>query len=300
VGCVIVVENLTKRFGRVSAVQDLSFEVPPGAVTGFIGPNGAGKSTTLRAILGLDRPTSGRATVNGVEYARLPAPSREVGAVLDPQAVHRGRTALDQVRWAAAAGGVPRARAAAVLDQVGLTRAASRRIGALSLGMRQRLAIAVALLGEPGVLVLDEPLNGLDPQGIVWVRGLLKDHAARGGTVLVSSHLLNELQETADRVVLIADGVLVANLTMSELTTRASGTTRVVTEDGEGFARTLERAGATVHRTEGGALDVNGIDPRGIGAMALEHRVALVELTPARGGLEQTFLQLTTRTEGAG
>jgi ABC-2 type transport system ATP-binding protein len=296
----ITVENLAKRFGPVTAVQDLSFEVPAGAVTGFIGPNGAGKSTTLRVILGLDRPTSGRAQVNGVEYVRLSAPAREVGAVLDPHAVHRGRTGRDHVRWAAAAGGVSAARVDAVLDQVGLADAAARRIGAMSLGMRQRLAIAVALLGEPGVLVLDEPLNGLDPEGIVWVRGLLKDHAARGGTVLVSSHLLNELQETADRVVLIAGGHLLADLTMAELTTRTSGSTRVVTEDGTRFAETLARAGATVHPAADGALDVSGIDSRGIGRIAVEHQVVLVELTPARGRLEQAFLHLTAPMEQAG
>ncbi|MBF8185688.1 ATP-binding cassette domain-containing protein [Nonomuraea sp. K274] len=295
----ITVENLTKRFGAVTAVQELSFDVPAGVVTGFIGPNGAGKSTTLRVILGLDRPTSGRALVNGVEYARLTAPAREIGAVLDPHAVHPGRTARDQLRWAATAAGVSTARIATLLDQVGLAHAGSRKIGALSLGMRQRLAIAVGFLGEPGILVLDEPLNGLDPEGIVWLRTLLKNHAARGGTVLISSHLLNELEETADRVVLIAAGRLVANLTMAELTARTSGATRVVTDDGVRFAETLERAGATVHPGADGALQVNGIDSRAIGRIAFEHGVALVELTPMRGGLEQTFLRLTNGMEPA-
>lgn len=293
----IAVQHLTKRYGPLAAVQDLSFEVPSGAVTGFIGPNGAGKSTTLRTIVGLDRPTSGRALVDGTEYARLAAPARTVGAVLDPHAVQRGRLARDQLRWTARAIGMPAARVDVVLAQVGLAAAASRRIGALSLGMRQRLAIAVALLGEPDILVLDEPLNGLDPEGIFWVRTLLKRHAAAGGTVLISSHLLNELQETADRVVLIAAGRLVAELTMAELTARASSVTRVVSDEDARLRELLEAAGATVRVSPAGALDVQGIESATIGRLALEHRVALTELTPVRQGLEQTFLQLTDATE---
>ena len=293
----IAVRNLTKRFGPVTAVQGLSFDVPAGVVTGFIGPNGAGKSTTMRMILGLDRPSSGSATVDGVAYAGLPAPARAVGVVLDPHAVQRGRTARDHLRWAAVAAGVPSRRVPLVLDEVGLAHAATRRIGALSLGMRQRLAIAVALLGEPIALILDEPLNGLDPEGIVWVRTLLREHAARGGTVLISSHLLNELQETADRAVLIVDGRLVADLSMSELTTRASGVTRVVAPDSEHHAEALEPAGATVRRHAEGVLDVRGIDSAAIGRLALERRIALAELVPEHTGLEQAFLELTEPME---
>ncbi|HSU37127.1 MAG TPA: ATP-binding cassette domain-containing protein [Propionibacteriaceae bacterium] len=293
----IRVEGLTKRFGTVTAVHDLSFEVGAGAVTGFIGPNGAGKSTTMRIILGLDRPTAGRALVNGTEYARLRRPTAVVGAVLDPNAMHRGRTARAHLRWAATAAGVPGARSDEVLEQVGLARASSRRIGALSLGMRQRLAIGVALLGRPSVLILDEPLNGLDPGGIVWMRGVLTDIAAEGGTVLISSHLMNEMQETADHVVLIAAGRLVASLGMEELITRASGVVRVAGEDLGLLPARLTREGATVSLAPDGRLDVSGIDSRAIGRIALELGVVLDELSPERGGLEQRFLDLTSTLE---
>ena len=293
----ITVDGLTKRFGAVTAVLDLSFEVAAGAVTGFIGPNGAGKSTTMRMILGLDRPTSGRALVNGMEYATLRSPAHVVGAVLDPNAVHRGRTARAQLRWAAKAAGVPAHRSDEVLEQVGLAHAASRRIGALSLGMKQRLAIGVAILGRPSVLILDEPLNGLDPEGIVWMRGLLKNAAAAGGTVLISSHLMNEMQETADQVVLIAGGRLVASLGMEELVTRASGVVRVVGEDVGRLRAQLADEGATVSVGPDGRLDVRGVDSRAIGRMALDLHVVLDELSPERGGLEQTFLELTAPGE---
>ena len=293
----ITVEALTKRFNGVTAVHDLSFEVAAGVVTGFIGPNGAGKSTTMRVILGLDRPTSGRALVNGTEYAGLRAPAHTVGAVLDPNAMHRGRTARAHLRWAAKAAGVPASRTDEVLAQVGIAHAASRRIGALSLGMRQRLAIGVALLGRPAVLILDEPLNGLDPEGIVWMRGLLKNLAAEGGTVLISSHLMNEMQETADQVVLIAAGRLVAHLGMDELLTRASGVVRVDGEDVGRLHARLEHEGATVSVGPDGGLNVSGIDSRAIGRIALELRVVLDELSPAHGGLEQTFLDLTSTVE---
>ena len=293
----ITVDGLTKRFGGVTAVDDLSFEVAAGVVTGFIGPNGAGKSTTMRVILGLDRPSSGRALVNGTEYAGLRAPAHTVGAVLDPNAVHRARTARAHLRWAAKAAGVPASRIDEVLEQVGLTSAVSRRIGELSLGMRQRLAIGVALLGCPSVLILDEPLNGLDPEGIVWMRRLLKLVAAEGGTVLISSHLMNEMQETADQVVLIAAGRLVAHLGMDELLTRVAGTIRVAGEDVGRLHARLEREGATVHAGPDGRLSVSGVDSRMIGRIALELGVVLDELSPAHGGLEQTFLDLTSTTE---
>ena len=293
----IRVEGLTKRFGTVTAVHDLSFEVGAGAVTGFIGPNGAGKSTTMRIILGLDRPTAGRALVNGMEYARLRRPTAVVGAVLDPNAMHKGRTARAHLRWAAKAAGVPVSRSDEVLEQVGLAHASSRPIGALSLGMKQRLAIGVALLGRPSVLILDEPLNGLDPAGIVWMRGVLKNVAASGGTVLISSHLMNEMQETADQVVLIAAGRLVASLGMAELVARASGVVRVVGEDVTVLRARLAHEGATVSEGPDGRLEVSGIDSRAIGRIALELRVVLDELSPERGGLEQTFLNLTSTME---
>ena len=282
----IRVESLTKRFPGVTAVRDLSFEVPAGQVTGLIGPNGAGKSTTLRAILGLERPSEGRALIDELPYAELPAPAQVVGAVLDPQAVQPGRTARDHLGWAAAAIGAPRERVDDVLEEVGLTDAARRRAGALSLGMRQRLALAVALLGRPAVLVLDEPLNGLDPEGIVWLRGLVRRHAANGGTVLVSSHLLRELQETADRVVLIAQGRLVAERAMAEFTGSA---TRVVAD--ASLSEALTRAGARVAR-DGAALIVRGLSSREIGRIACDKRLPLTELTPQRDGLEAAFLRL--------
>lgn len=293
----IAVDGLTKHFGGVTAVRDLSFEVEPGAVTGFIGPNGAGKTTTMRMILGLDRPSSGRAVVNGTSYASLANPTSVVGAVLDPNAMHKGRTVRTHLRWCARAAGIPAARIDDVLGQVGLGHADGRRIGALSLGMRQRLAIAVALLGRPSVLILDEPLNGLDPAGIVWIRGLLKDVAADGGTVFVSSHLMNEMQETADQVVLIAAGRLVACLGMGELLARASGTVRVA-GDGVGNLRVpFEREGATVREDHDGALAVQGLDSRAIGRIALHQGVALEELSAQQGGLERAFLEMTSPTE---
>lgn len=293
----ITIDRLSKRFGPVTAVDDLSFEVAAGVVTGFLGPNGAGKST-MRMILGLDRPTSGRALVNGLEYAALPSPARLVGAVLDPNALLKSRTARGHLRWAARAAGVPARRTDDVLEQVGLAPAATRRISALSLGMRQRLAIGVALLGEPSVLILDEPLNGLDPAGIVWMRGLLENVAAAGGTVLVSSHLMNEMQETADDVVLIASGRLVACLGMDELATRSSGAIRVAGEQVGRLREPLVREGATVRVDPEGRLQVSGIDARAVGRLALDLGVALDELSPERGGLEQTFLELTSTTGG--
>lgn len=293
----ITVDGLTKRFGAVTAVEDLNFEVEPGAVTGFVGPNGAGKSTTMRMILGLDKPSSGRALVNGEEYAALPAPAQTVGAVLNPHAVRKSRTVRSHLRWASKAAGVAPARIDTVLEQVGLGGAASKRIGALSLGMRQRMAIGVALLGRPSVLILDEPLNGLDPEGIIWMRTLLGDIAAEGGTVLVSSHLMNEMQETADHVVLIADGRLVASLGMGELKARTSGVTRVAGDGIASLREPLTRQGATVTDGADGALTVSGVDARTIGRTARDLRVSLAELTPERSGLEQTFMALTTKGE---
>ena len=214
----ITVTQLTKRFGPVTAIDDLSFTVEPGTVTGFLGPNGAGKTTTLRALLGLVRPTSGRALVNGVPYAGLPHPAFVLGAVLEASGFHPGRTARDHLRVLAAPDRIPDTRVDEVLDIVDLTGAARRRVGGFSLGMRQRLGLAAALLGDPPILVLDEPTNGLDPLGVHWLRSFLRHHADRGGTVLVSSHLLAELALSADHVVVVQRGRLVAQGTLAELT----------------------------------------------------------------------------------
>ncbi|MEU5878440.1 ATP-binding cassette domain-containing protein [Spirillospora sp. NPDC047279] len=216
----IEVRELTKRYGRVSAVDGLSFTAGPGRVTGFLGPNGAGKSTTLRMILGLDRPTSGQALVAGRPYASFEHPLREVGALLDAGAVHGGRTAFDHLDWLARSNGIGRARVAAVLERAGLSGVARRRVGGFSLGMRQRLGVAAALLGDPGVVLFDEPVNGLDPEGIRWIRELMRGMAAEGRTVLVSSHLLGEMARTADHVLVVGRGRLLAEAPMAGLTSR--------------------------------------------------------------------------------
>ncbi|WP_084000907.1 ABC transporter ATP-binding protein [Actinomadura kijaniata] len=214
----IEVHDLSKRYGRRVAVDGLTFTVRPGRVTGFLGPNGAGKSTTVRMVLGLDRPTRGRALIDGVEHRRSAAPLRSVGALLETSTLHGGRTAHDHLRWLAHAGGLPARRIPAVLERVGLAEAARRRVGGFSLGMRQRLGVAAALLGDPGVLILDEPVNGLDPEGIRWIRGLMRALAAEGRTVLVSSHLMSEMALTADHLVVIARGRLVADCGLAEFT----------------------------------------------------------------------------------
>src|SRR5438270_4519650 len=218
---VLVAESLKKRYGAVAAVDDLSFEVRPGVVTGFLGPNGSGKSTTMRLFLGLDRPTAGRATVNGRSYVDLPAPLREVGALLEARAVHTGRTARNHLSAVAAANAIPRRRVDEMLGLVGLEAVADKRVGGFSLGMGQRLGIAAALLGDPGVLLLDEPVNGLDPDGIRWVRTLVRGLAGEGRTVLLSSHLISEMALTADQLVVIGRGHLVAELSMAELAARS-------------------------------------------------------------------------------
>ena len=288
----IEVRGLTKRFGSVLAVDDLSFSVAPGAVTGFLGANGAGKSTTLRMVLGLDAPTAGTATVAGRRYRDLRRPAREVGALLDPRCAHPGRTARAHLRWMADLAGVGRARADEVLELAGVAAVAGRRIGALSLGQRQRVGLAGALLGDPGTLVLDEPLNGLDPAGVAWLRGLLRDLAAQGRTVLVSSHLLHEMEHTAQRVVVLARGRLVAERAVADLRA-ASVLVRAV--DPPGTARlgdALHRAGARVTAVPDG-LEVRGRDAGEVGRAALAHGVALAELSVRSTGLEESFLALT-------
>ncbi len=288
----IAVERLTKRFGPVLAVDDLSFEVPHGSVTGFLGPNGAGKTTTLRALLGLVAPTSGSATIDGRRYADLADPVGTVGASLEASGFHPGRTGQDHLRVLCLAAGLPPRRADDVLALVGMTEAGGRRVGGYSLGMRQRLALAGALLGEPSVLLLDEPANGLDPEGIAWLRGFLRHYAAQGATVLVSSHVLAEVEQTADHVVIINRGRLVRAATLADLASAAGSRVLVRTPDADRLAVTLRVAGATV-TVEGEVLTVEGTDAPSVGRLALREGVELHELTPAGADLERIFLSLT-------
>ena len=288
----IEVRELSKRYGAVRAVDGLSFEVRPGYVAGFLGPNGAGKSTTMRAVLGLDTPTSGSALVNGRRYADIRRPMFEVGALLDANAVHGGRSAVNHLRCLARSNGISTARVVQVLEQVGLTGAAGRRVSALSLGMKQRLGVAAALLGDPGVLLFDEPVNGLDPEGIRWIRDLMRGLAAEGRTVLVSSHLMSEMAVTADRVVVIGRGRLIVETSMKDLADRFRRDVLVRTPDPAGLRRVLERAGARVAE-EGDALVVQGLDAAGIADAAADRRIAVHELTPRSASLEDAYLELT-------
>ncbi|MFF0466444.1 ABC transporter ATP-binding protein [Micromonospora zamorensis] len=287
----ITVENLTKRYGPHPAVVDVSFQCEPGTVTGFLGPNGAGKSTTMRMICGLTAPTAGRATVSGHPYRDLPNPGREVGVLLDASAQHAGRTGREALTLSAYTMGLDRREVAAKLDLVGLNAvAAKRRVRAYSLGMRQRLGLAHALLGDPRVLILDEPANGLDPEGIFWMRGLLRDFADRGGTVLLSSHLLREVEAVADRLVVIGGGRIVAQGNKNELL--AGGGTVVRARDGAALRRALEVAGLSAADSSEGLLVQ--ADAEVVGQAASDAGVALAELRPASGGgLEQLFLTLT-------
>ncbi len=289
----IRIEGLSKRFGPVRAVTDLSFAVRAGRVTGFLGPNGAGKSTTLRMLLGLVRPSSGTALVSGRRFERLPDPSAHVGAVLEEASFHPGRTGRDHLRVLAAAGGHGESRVAEVLAQVGLTAAADRRVKGYSMGMRQRLAVAAALLGDPEVLVLDEPTNGLDPPGIRWIRDLLRDQAARGRAVLVSSHLLAEVAQSADDVVVIADGVLRASGSIEEVLGGAGAVTRVRSTDDDRLAAVLAERGIPAEYDDTGAVLALGAPPRAVGEAAAEHGIALVELVAVSRSLEDAFLELT-------
>ena len=294
-GLTVEVEHLTKRFGAVTAVEDLSFAVRPGRVTGFLGPNGAGKTTTLRMLLGLVRPTSGTALVGGRRYVDLPDPARTVGASLESTGFHDGRTARDHLRVLAAAAGVPDARADEVLALVGLAADARRRVGGYSLGMRQRLALAAALLGDPDVLLLDEPANGLDPEGIAWLRGLLRHLAGQGRTVVVSSHVLSEVQQTVDDVVIVARGRLVRQATLAEL----EGTAAVVvrTPHLHRLAEALAAAGlgaVAEGPPDDPALRVPAAAPAQVGAVAFAAGVELHELRSAGTDLESVFLGLTS------
>ncbi|MEU0619666.1 ABC transporter ATP-binding protein [Streptomyces rubiginosohelvolus] len=289
--------GLSKRYRDRSAVQDLSFTVRPGRVTGFLGPNGAGKTTTLRMLLGLTAPTSGTATIGGQRYRDLRQPLRTVGAMLDESGTHRRRTGRDHLRVQCAATGLPARRADEVLDQVGLARAGGRRYEEYSLGMRQRLNLAQALLGDPPVLILDEPANGLDPEGIAWMRALLKGLAVEGRTVLVSSHLISEVEQTADDLVIISQGRLVAEGASRDIAARVRGESRVRVRSSRPaeLAAALVAAGATVTEppAEDGLLFVGGLGTGAVAALAAAHGGELYELTEDAPDLEQAFLRLT-------
>jgi ABC-2 type transport system ATP-binding protein len=286
--------GLSKRFGKVEAVKDLSFSVERGRVTGFLGPNGAGKSTTLRMLLGLVRPNAGTASFAGVSYEQLPHPSAHVGAVLEEASFHPGRSGRNHLRVLAAAGDHPEARVGEVLELVGLSAAANRRVKGYSMGMRQRLAIAAALLGEPEVLILDEPTNGLDPPGIRWMRDLVRAEAARGRAVLVSSHLLSEVAQSVDDVVVISHGVLRGAGTLESVLGGADGPiTRVRAADADMLADALRRGGHTVNNGDTGALLVPGTPTEVVGRVAADQGVALTELVAVSRSLEEVFFELT-------
>jgi ABC-2 type transport system ATP-binding protein len=287
----ILIEGLSKSFGEVRAVDDLSFSAHPGEVTGFLGPNGAGKTTTLRMLLGLVEPTSGTATIGGTPYGDLGNPPDVVGAALEASSFHPGRSGRDHLRVYCSMAGYPDMRADEALEAVGLSGAARRPVRGYSLGMRQRLGLATALLGDPPVLVLDEPSNGLDPAGIAWLRRFLKGLAAEGRTMLVSSHALSEVQQIADRVVIIDRGRLVREGRLDELV--ADSRVRVESPDADRFAVVVESAGAIVHRGGAEVLELRGLPARVVGRLALEHGVELHALETRQDGLERIFFSLT-------
>ncbi|GAA4601587.1 hypothetical protein GCM10023195_04240 [Actinoallomurus liliacearum] len=294
VGPVIEVSGLTKRYGSKTAVNGLTFSVRPGHVTGFLGPNGAGKSTTLRMILGLNEPTSGTATVAGHPFRDRPRGLRHVGALLGAQDVHGGRTAYAHLSTLARANRIPRGRVDEVLREVGLTEAARRRIGGFSLGMRQRLGIATALLGDPPVLLFDEPINGLDPEGVRWVRGLFRRLAAEGRTVFVSSHLMSEMEHTADHLIVIGRGELIADESLAGFAARGTPQSVIVrTPDTSALAAVLTAEGGSVRPDGDRALMVTGLSAARIGELAFQHRVLLHELAPRTASLEEAFMELT-------
>jgi len=290
---VIEARGLTKRFGDVVAVDDLSFDVRPGTVTGFLGPNGSGKSTTMRMIMGLDVPVSGTVTVSGRRYHDLPWPLREVGALLEAKAIHPGRSARAHLLMLARSNAIPRARVDEVLELVGLTAVARKRAGKFSLGMGQRLGIAAALLGDPGVLLFDEPVNGLDPEGIRWVRTLCKKLAGEGRTVFVSSHLMAEMALTADHLVVIGKGKMIAETSVAEFVARSSRqSVKVRTPSPHELTDAVTSAGGTVIADPDGSMTVTGMSAPAVGDLAASQGVALHELTPV-ASLEDAFMELT-------
>jgi len=292
----IEARGLTKRYGPTLAVDDLSFEVQPGKVTGFLGPNGAGKTTTMRLALGLDHPNAGSITVNGQQYGDLRFPLHEVGALLDAKAVHEGRRAVDHLWCLAQSNGISKARVHEVLEAVGLPGVARKRVGTYSLGMSQRLGIAAALLGDPPTLLFDEPVNGLDPEGIVWIRELFRHLAGQGRTVFVSSHLMSEMAITAENLIVIGRGRLIANGPIHELTSKTGGHVQVRSPQADRLRALLGERGARVEQRNDGSLFVRGLDAPAIGELAAEHHLVLHELTPEQASLEETFFELTNET----
>jgi ABC-2 type transport system ATP-binding protein len=290
----IELQGVTKRYGPTVAVDDLSFTVKPGVVTGFLGPNGAGKTTTMRLILGLDRPTTGTAIIDGRPFRQAGQPSHEVGALLDANALDGGRTVRNHLLWLARSGGLPKARVAEMLEVVGLSSVAGRLCRGLSLGMKQRLGIAAALLGDPENLLFDEPVNGLDPEGVVWIRNLMKSLAADGRTVFVSSHLMSEMQNTADVLVVIGRGKLIANCATGEFIDRYSEhEVQVRTPQPDALTAAVIRAGGRVTAQADGTLTVLGVSAEQVGDLAFDAGARLHELIPSRGTLEQAFIELT-------
>ena len=290
----IEVQQLTKKYGEKTVVDHLEFTVRPGIVTGFLGPNGAGKSTTMRMVVGLDRPTSGSVTIDGKAYADIPAPLHEVGALLEARSVHTGRSAYNHLRVLAATHGIPTSRVLDLIDMVGLTDVAGKRAGAFSLGMGQRLGIAATLLGDPATLVLDEPVNGLDPDGILWIRNLLKSLAAEGRTVLISSHLMSEMSLTAEHLIVIGKGRLIADLPITEMIAAASRASVLVrSPDAARLRDVLSGPDVTITAAEPSRLDVSGLTAAQIGDIAAANGIAIHELTPQLASLEDAFMEMT-------
>ena len=290
----IEVRGLTKRYGAKTAVDNLSFAIEPGRVTGFLGPNGAGKTTTMRCILGLDYPDAGTVTVDGKVYQNLAFPMREVGALLEAKAVHGGRSAYNHLLCLAQTNSLPKRRVGEVLELVGLSDVAKKRSKGFSLGMSQRLGIAATLLGDPKVLMFDEPVNGLDPEGILWIRNLMKALAGEGRTVFVSSHLMSEMENTADHLIVIGRGKLIAATSMKEFVAGASGASvRVRTPSADQLVRAVTAKGATTSTDEDGAIEVRGMSTEQIGDLAFSEGIRLHELTMVRASLEEAFMELT-------
>jgi ABC-2 type transport system ATP-binding protein len=293
----IELEGLTKRYGEKVAVNNLTFTVRPGIVTGFLGPNGAGKSTTMRMILGLDRPTAGDVRIDGKHYDQLRDPLTYIGALLEAKAWHGGRSAYNHLLCLAQSNGIPGRRVREVLDTVGLTGVAKKKTKGFSMGMGQRLGIAGALLGDPRILMFDEPVNGLDPEGIHWIRNLMKSLAAQGRTVFVSSHLMSEMALTADHLVVIGQGRLLADTSMAEFIARNSRAyVRIRTPQRERLLDVLQQAGITAVQTGNGTLEVDGGKSEQIGELAARHQIVLHELSPQQASLEEAFMQLTAES----
>ncbi len=290
----IEARGLGKNYGSKTAVNNVSFTVQPGKVTGFLGPNGAGKSTTMRMIVGLDRPSQGEVVVNGKSYSQHRAPLHEVGALLDAKAVHTRRSAFNHLRAMAATHGIPTSRVREVIEMTGLGSVAKKRVGGFSLGMGQRLGIAVAMLGDPHTLILDEPVNGLDPEGVQWVRHLAKGLAAEGRTVFLSSHLMSEMALTADHLIVIGRGQIIADAPIAQIIgDQGQTSTRVRTDQPEALVRALANDGVTSQQLEPELLEISGVEPRQIAYTALQNNVLLYELTPLQASLEEAYMRLT-------